>query len=68
MVEMVLLSVIAVAMVMLFGFVLWNAVMATNEMVGDVSEKREVNRKVEAMAKEQRRHDRAMRRIRNRRR
>ena len=68
--ETVLLSVIAVAMVMLFGFVLWNAVMATNAMVGDhsVSEKREINRKVEAMAREQRRHDRAMRRIRNRRR
>lgn len=54
---------------MVFGFVLWNAVMATNAMVGDlsVSEKRKVNRKVEAMAREQRRHDRAMGRIRNRR-
>lgn len=55
---------------MVFGFVLWNAVMATNAMVGDssVSEKRKVNRKLEAMARERRRHDRAMRRIRKRRR
>ena len=57
-------------MVMGFVFVLWNAVRATNAMVGDfsVSEKRKINRKLEAMAREQRRHDRAMRRIRNRRR
>lgn len=70
MTEAVFLSVIAVAMVMVFGFVLWNAVMATNAMVGDssVSEKRKVNRKLEAMARERRRHDRAMRRIRKRRR
>ena len=68
MTEAVFLSGIAVAMVMIFGFVLWNAVAATT--IGDfsVSEKRQVNRKVEAMAREQRRHDRAMRRIRKRRR
>ena len=70
MVETILLSSIAVAMIMVFVFVLWNAVSATNAMVGasSVSEKRNFNRLVEAKAREQRRHRRAMRRIRNRRR
>jgi len=70
MVETILLYGIAVAMVMVFGFVLWNAFAATNAMLdaSSVSEKREVNRKVEAIAREQRRHRRAMRRIHNRRR
>ena len=68
MVETILLSSIAVAMIMVFVFVLWNAVAAAT--IGDhsVSEKRKLNRKVEAMAREERRHRRAMRRIRNRRR
>ena len=70
MVETILLYGIAVAMVMVFGFVLWNAFAATNAMfdASSVSEKRKVNRKVEAMATERLRHRRAMRRIRNRRR
>ena len=70
MVETILLIGIAVAMFMVFGLVLWNAVAATNAMfdASSVSEKRNFNRLVEAKAREQLRHRRAMRRIRNRRR
>ncbi len=68
MTEAVFLSGIAVAMVMVFGFVLWNAVAATTIDDHSVYSKHKTKRKVEAMEREQLRHIRAMGRIRNRRR
>ncbi|MGB1650318.1 MAG: hypothetical protein ACPHEP_04770 [Acidimicrobiales bacterium] len=66
MVEMVLYS-LAVASILVVAFSLWLAITATIGLA-DVTEQRRLNRLVEAKAREQRRHRRTMRRIRNRRR
>ena len=66
MVEMVLIG-LAVASVLVVSFSLWLAITATIGLA-DATEQRRLNRLVEAKAREQRRHRRAMRRIRNRRR
>ena len=66
MVETILIS-LAVASVMVVADSLWLSITATIGLA-DVTEQRRLNRLVEAKAKEQRRHRRTMRRIRNRRR
>jgi len=66
MVEMFLIS-LAVASVLVVAFSLWLSITATIG-IADVTEQRRRNRLVEAKAREQRRHDRAMSRIHNRRR
>jgi len=66
MVEMVLYG-LATASVLVVAYSLWLSITATLGLA-DVTEQRRLNRLVEAKAREQRRHDQAMRRIRNRRR
>lgn len=61
MVEMVLYG-LAIASVLVVAYSLWLSITATIGLA-DVAEKRSANRKVEAMVREQRRHQRAMRRI-----
>ena len=62
MVEMVLYG-LATASVLVVAYSLWLAITATLGLA-DVTEQRRLNRLVEAKAREQRRHRRAMRRIR----
>lgn len=66
MVEMVLYG-LATASVLVVAYSLWLSITATIGLA-DVTEQRRLNRLVEAKAREQRRHRRAMCRIRNRRR
>jgi hypothetical protein len=66
MVETILIS-LAVASVLVVAYSLWLSITATLGLA-DVTEQRRLNRLVEAKAREQRRHRRTMRRIRNRRR
>ena len=66
MVETILIS-LAVASVLVVAYSLWLSITATIGLA-DVTEQRRLNRLVEAKAREQRRHRRTMRRIRNRRR
>jgi hypothetical protein len=69
MVEMVLIG-LAVASVLVVAFSLWLSITATIGVADTftaVTEQRRLNRLVEAKSREQRRHRRAMRRIRNRR-
>jgi len=62
MIEMVLVG-LATASVLVVGYSLWLSITATLGLA-DVAEKRSANRKVEAMVREQQRHQRAMSRIR----